>query len=463
MADRIPPHNDDAEKSVLGAIMQSKDALLDVTEILEDEDFYREENKEIFRGVLALHQEGKNVDSVTLVEELRKRKSLDMVGGLSYVHGLPSFAPTVSNAKQYAEIVAEKSTLRTLISTSTQIMDDSYMEKEDTELIVDRAERSILDIGQNRQKRDFTPIGRVLKDNLKRMEEISKMKGDLIGLTTGFADLNDKTSGFQKSDLIILAARPSVGKTAFALNIALKAALNENAKANVMIFSLEMSKESLGQRLLSIDSRVELKRIRNGKAVSDSSDMAKLNETHERLADTNIEIDDTSGISIAEMKNKCRRMQSEKGSLDLIIIDYLQLMTLGERVENRTQEVSALTRRIKQLAREMDCPVLLLSQLSREAEKRDYPQLSDLRESGSIEQDADIVIFLSKVPLKKNKDGANGNNINYNKDGELEKPKYVENERRVEVAKNRNGETGAFNMMWIGKHTRFEDKEFTPY
>lgn len=436
MATNIPPHNDSAERSVLGASLQKEEALADAMEVITPEDFYREQHKEIFNAMLNLNREGKGVDTVTVTEELKKRKSLEMVGN-TYVFELPSFAPTVSNAKQYAKIIAEKSMLRQLISSSTDIMDQSYSGQDTAEIVVDRAEQMILDIAKNRQGQDFSSMRNVMETTLERMQSVKDLNGGLIGLTTGFSQLNKITSGFQRSDLIILAARPSVGKTAFSLNVALNAAAEG---ASILFFSLEMGKGQLGQRLLSIDSKVGLSRIRDGTVYNNPEEYDRVNESMGKLSETNIFIDDTSGISIAEMKNKCRRMKAGPG-LDLIIIDYLQLMDLGEKVESRTQEVSALTRRVKQLAREMDCPVVLLSQLSREIEKRPgkLPQLSDLRESGSIEQDADLVIFLSR---------------------KLVDDVEEENIRVVNIAKHRNGETGTIELAWRGEFTQFYDVDW---
>lgn len=432
----VPPHNDDAEKSVLGAALQKEDALADVMEVITAEDFYRDQHKEIFRAMTTLNAGGIAVDTVTVTEELKKRKSLEMVGGTAYVFELPSFAPTISNAAEYAKIVSEKSMLRQLISKSTEIIDQSYTAEEKAEVVVDQAEQKIFEIAKNRQRRDYSTMKNVMESTLKRMESLRGHEGDYTGLPTGYKRIDEMTSGLQKSDLIILAARPSVGKTAFSLNVALNTAINSNA--NVLFFSLEMAAEMLGQRLLSIRSKVPLKKIFDGSVYNNPAEFERVNEAMEELSKTNIYIDDTSGISVAEIKNKCRRLNSGPG-LDLVIIDYLQLMELGERAESRVLEVSALTRRIKQLARDIECPVILLSQLSRDIEKRQgksgkIPQLSDLRESGSIEQDADLVIFLSR---KMHDDE--------------EEPGV----RVVNVAKHRNGETGTIELSWKGEYTQF--------
>lgn len=436
MPPNIPPHNDDAEKSLLGAVIQKEEALADALELINAEDFYRDNHKEIFRAIAILQERGIGVDPVTVTEELQKRKSLDMVGGMAYIYELPSFAPTISNAKEYAQIISEKSVLRQLIDSAREIIDDSFLAKEPAEQVVDNAEQRILDIGKKRQSKDYSDMNSIMKTTLSKLEELKDHKGGYTGLPSGFKRLDDITSGFQKSDLIILAARPSVGKTAFSLNVALNAAMQGKS---IMFFSLEMAGEQLGQRLLSIRSKVGLKKIKDGSVFNDTEAFNRLTETIGELGNTNIAINDTSGISIAEVKNKCRRLKASQG-LDLIIIDYLQLMDLGEKkVENRTQEVSALTRRVKGLARELDCPVILLSQLSRDIEKRKgAPQLSDLRESGSIEQDADIVLFLSR---------------------KMEDDYEDENTRVLTIAKHRNGETGAVDLGWKGEYTKFLDSD----
>jgi replicative DNA helicase len=436
MASNIPPHNDDAEKSVLGAALQKEEALADVMEIIKEDDFYRDQHKEIFKAMVTLNGSGIAVDTVTVTEELKKRKSLEMVGGTAYVFELPSFAPTISNAAEYAKIVSEKSMLRQLINSSTDIIDKSYSGEEKAEIVIDQAEQKIFDIAKNRQRRDYYSMRSVMESTLKRMEEFSGLNGEYTGLPTGFEKIDQMTSGLQKSDLIILAARPSVGKTAFSLNVALNAALHNDAK--ILFFSLEMANEMLGQRLLSIKSKVPMNKIFDGSAYNSPEEFERINDAVEALSGTNIFIDDTSGISIAEIKNKCRRLKAGPG-LDLIIIDYLQLMELGEKAESRVLEVSAMTRRIKQLARDIECPVILLSQLSRDVEKRQgksgkIPQLSDLRESGSIEQDADLVIFLSKKIIE-----------------DEEEPGI----RVISIAKHRNGETGTIELAWKGEYTQF--------
>ncbi|MDD2484379.1 MAG: replicative DNA helicase [Eubacteriales bacterium] len=433
--ERIPPHSNEAEKSVLGSILLDKEAFYEVMELLSDEDFYSEMHREIYRAAIGLYRRNEPVDILTVSEELKKRNTLEMVGGRAYVATLSTLVPSTSNVVQYAKIVGEKAVLRKLITAASGIMDKAYQEKVEPEEILNFAEKSVFEIAQSRQKRDFEPLKDVLYENLKRIDEVSKLSGGITGVTTGFVVLDARTSGFQRSDLVILAARPSMGKTALALNIAQQAALR--AKAKVLIFSLEMSREQLGQRLLSMEARVEMQKIKTGKL--DGSDFEKINDAVDRLAAAEIFIDDTPGISVIEIKNKCRRLKAEKG-LDLIVVDYLQLMAVDGRTESRQQEITALSRFLKQLAREMDCPVLVLSQLSRAPEQRaDHrPILSDLRESGAIEQDADIVMFLYRDEY-------------YNEN--TEKPNICE----VNTAKQRSGSTGTDELAWLGKYTRFAD------
>ena len=388
---RIPPHSLEAEKSVLGAAMLSEEALGDVAETVRPDDFYDKNHKEIFEAILDLNRKSLPVDVLTVSEELKKRGSLNMVGGRAYVASLSSSTPTTSNAPEYARIVSEKAAIRRLIAAADGIVDKGYDGGMAASQMIDFAEREIFEISQSRQKGKYTHIQEALLSNLDAIDKASQMEDGLTGITTGFADLDAKTSGLQKSDLIILAARPAMGKTAFALSLARNAAVKGNA--SVMIFSMEMAKEQLSQRLLSMESKVELQKLKKGNL--DRRDWEDINIAMDVLSGTNIHIDDTAGISIMEMKSKCRRLKAEKG-LDLVVIDYLQLMNPEGKADSRTQEISVLSRNLKLLARELDCPVLVLSQLSRAPETRtDHrPMLSDLRESGSIEQDADIVIFL---------------------------------------------------------------------
>lgn len=432
--ERIPPHNIDAEKSVLGSIILDKNALIEVLETLKSDDFYSQMHKEIYEAIIELYRRNEPVDILTLAEVLKKRKTLEMVGGRAYLGHLSTSVPSTSNVEYYAKIVEEKAVLRRLIDASSQVMEKGYQEKTEANEVLDFAEKSVFEISQKRQKKGFSIIKDVLWENLKKIDEASKMDGNMTGLTTGFIDLNARTSGLQKSDLVMIAARPSMGKTAFALNIAQNAACM--GKGSVALFSLEMSKEQLVQRLLSAEAMVEIQKIRTGGL--DTKEWEKIYMAIDVLSKANIFIDDTPGITSLEMKNKCRRLKSEKG-LDLIIIDYLQLMSADGKSESRQQEISAISRSLKHLAREMDCPVIALSQLSRAPEMRaDHrPILSDLRESGSIEQDADIVMFLYRDEY-------------YNPET-TEKPNIAE----VIIAKQRNGPTGTVELTWLGKFTKF--------
>lgn len=434
---RIPPHSNDAEVSVLGAAMLSEDALNDVVETLRPNDFYDQNHKEIFKAILSLHRRSVPVDVLTVSEELKKINSLNMVGGRAYVASLSSATPTTSNAMEYAKIVSEKAAIRRLIDTADDIVTKGYDGGLDANQMLDYAESGIFEISQSRQKGQYSHIQEALLNNIDAIDKASQMDGGLTGITTGFADLDAKTSGLQKSDLIILAARPAMGKTAFALSLARNAAVKGGA--SVMIFSMEMAKEQLSQRLLSMESKVELQKLKTGKL--ERRDWDDVNVAVDILSSANIHIDDTAGISIMEMKSKCRRLKADKG-LDLVVIDYLQLMNPEGKSDSRTQEISVISRNLKLLARELNCPVLVLSQLSRAPEARtDHrPMLSDLRESGSIEQDADIVIFLYRDEY-------------YNKEN-TEKPGECE----VIIAKHRSGPTGSIDVSWIERFTQFKDK-----
>ncbi len=432
---RIPPHSIEAEKSVLGASMLSKDALLDVVEVVRAEDFYDANHKEIFSAMLDLNRRNISVDALTVAEELKKRNSLNMVGGRAYIASLSSGTPTTSNAREYGRIVAENAALRRLINTAADIVTKGYEGAMDAGQMIDYAESGIFEISQARQKGQYTHIKDILLENIEIIDKASKMDGGLTGITTGFKYLDIMTSGLQRSDLIILAARPAMGKTAFALSLALNAAVK--GKASVMVFSMEMAKEQLGQRLLSMESKVPMQSLKTGKL--ERRDWDDINLALDILSKANIHIDDTAGISIMEMKSKCRRLKAEEG-LDLVVIDYLQLMNPEGKADSRTQEISVISRNLKLLARELDCPVLVLSQLSRAPETRtDHrPMLSDLRESGSIEQDADIVIFLYRDEY-------------YNEDTD------AHGECEVIVAKQRSGPTGTVKVTWLDKLTKFVD------
>ena len=435
MEGRIPPHSLDAERSALGAALLSKNALFDVVENVKSRDFYDANHREIFDAMLDLSRRNAPVDALTVSEELKKRGTLEMVGGRAYVASLSSGTPTTSNAEAYAKIISQKASSRRLIEVADDVINRGYEGSMEPDALLDYAESGIFEISQARQKGQYTHIKDVLLENIEIIDRAAQMEGGLTGITTGFRDLDEKTSGLQKSDLIILAARPAMGKTAFALTVALNAAVKGNA--SVLIFSMEMAKEQLGQRLLSMESRVDMQSLKKGKL--QRRDWDDINDALDTLSKVNIHIDDTAGVSIMEMKSKCRRLKAESG-LDLVIIDYLQLMNPEGRADSRTQEISVISRNLKLLARELDCPVIVLSQLSRAPETRtDHrPMLSDLRESGSIEQDADIVIFLYRDEY-------------YNAE------QAVPGECEVIVAKQRSGPTGTVKVAWLDKITKFVD------
>ncbi len=436
MIERIPPHNEEAERSVLGAAMLNKEVLFDILEEVKEDDFYNESHKEIFRAIWELYRKNSAVDMLTVCEELKSRQSLDMVGGRAYIATLTAEVPSTANGREYAKIIAEKAIMRQMIRTAEDITEKGYESKMAAREILDYAESGIFQIAQMRQKNDYTKIQDVLLENLKIIDAAAQNKDKITGIPTGFHDLDEKTSGLQRSDLVIVAARPGMGKTAFALNIAQQSAVKHGTSA--IIFSLEMSKEQLGQRLLAMQARVEMQQLKQGDL--DRKDWDRVSLGVDELNNSKIVIDDTPGISLMEMRNKCRRLKAEQG-LDLSVVDYLQLMTFEGKTDNRQQEISALSRNMKLLAREMNCPVILLSQLSRAPELRQdkRPMLSDLRESGSIEQDADIVIFLYRDDY-------------YNEN--TEKPGVCE----VNIAKHRSGPTDKIELTWVSRYTKFSDK-----
>ena len=388
---RIPPHSVESEQSILGSILLDKDAIITVTETIQPEDFYKEAHKIIYECMLKLNSKNEPIDLITLTEELKKQESLENIGGISYITSLSTIVPTTTNVKYYADIVKEKSVLRKLIKVSNDILNSGYDNSVKVEEILEQAEKKIFDISQEKSSEDFKSINSVLMDTYDMIEKLYTNKEEITGITTGFDDLNKKINGLQRTDLILVAARPAMGKTAFSLNLVQNAALKGNA--SVAVFSLEMSKEQLVQRMLSAQSNVELKKIKTGNL--DENDWPRIIDAMSVLSNANIYIDDTPGIKMSELRSKCRKLKIEKG-LDFVLIDYLQLMEGEGNNENRQQEISKISRSLKIIAKELNCPVVALSQLSRAPEQRSdhRPMLSDLRESGSIEQDADIVMFL---------------------------------------------------------------------
>ncbi|MGI5997604.1 MAG: replicative DNA helicase [Lutispora sp.] len=433
---KIPPNNLEAEQSVLGAMLLDKEAISAASEILKGDDFYREVHKEIFEAIIDIYNDNNPVDLITLTEKLKGRNTLEAVGGITYLTQLMNIVPTTSNIDQYVKIVEEKSLLRKLIKSSNEIISKCYDNPEDPIEVVDQAEKSIFDISLSKSSQGFVPIKQILTTNFDRIEELYLNKGKITGIPTGFVDLDQKLSGLQRSDLILIAARPSMGKSALMMNLVQHAAVRENIP--VAIFSLEMSKEQLSQRLLCAEALIDAHRLRTGDITED--EWIKLARAMGVLADKPIFIDDTPAISITEMRAKCRRLKIEHG-LGLIAIDYLQLMSGSSKYDSRQQEVSDISRSLKALARELDVPVVALSQLSRAPEMRaDHrPILSDLRESGAIEQDADVVIFLYRDEY-------------YHPDTEKK------NIGEVIIAKQRNGPTGVVELVWLGQFTKFADK-----
>ena len=434
---KTPPHNLESEQCVIGSIIMEEETMVPVAEILDIEDFYIDAHKVIYESMLELNNERKPIDMVTVSNRLKEKGYLDQVGGVTYLTSITNMIPTTSNVKVYAEIVKKNSILRKLIKASNDIISMGYEASHSLDDILNVAEKKIFDISQDRMSEDFKPISEVLTSVTAMIEDVYSKGSDLTGLDTGFIDLNKKLGGFHKSDLILIAARPGMGKTAFALNLVANAAIR--SKASVAVFSLEMSKEQLVQRLLSSQSNVALDSISKGKIADD--EWKKLTDAMTILSSSGIFIDDTPGIKVSEIRSKCRKLKMEKG-LDMIMIDYLQLMEADGRADNRQQEVSKISRSLKILAKEMNCPVVALSQLSRNTEsgKDHTPKLSDLRDSGAIEQDADIVMFIYRDE--------------YYTKMETKKKDLAE----IIIAKNRHGEISNIELVWIGKIQKFSNK-----
>ncbi|NFH70025.1 replicative DNA helicase [Clostridium botulinum] len=431
---RTLPQSIEAEQSVIGSMIIDKSAIAKVLESLEEEDFYRDGHKVIFRAILDMFRKDMAIDLVTLLESLKSTEMLERAGGVTYITEISASVPTTANLSSYIKIVEEKSVLRKLIKASTSIIESSYNNQGEVENVLDGAEKRIFDIAEKKTSKDFEPLSDVLERGFLEIERLFNNRGEITGVGSGFSDLDSKTSGFQKGDMILIAARPSMGKTTFALNIAEHAALREGK--SVVIFSLEMSKEQLAYKLLCSEANVDMLRLRTGEL--DDKDWENIAKATGPLAKAKVYIDDTAGVSVMEMRSKCRRLKMEYG-IDLIVIDYLQLMSGSTgSSDNRQQEVSEISRSIKALAKEMECPVIALSQLSRAPEQRaDHrPMLSDLRESGSIEQDADLVMFLYRDEY-------------YNKETE------DKNIGECIIAKQRNGPVGTAKLAWLGQYSKF--------
>ncbi len=437
--DRLPPQNVEAEQAVLGAILIAPDVLVTLAERLRPDDFYRHSHRLLYEAALEIAERGEPVDIVTLTAKMQAQGKLEESGGVEYIIGLARAVPTAANAEYHAEIVADRAMLRRLIGVSTEIAATSYAGTESVSDLLDQAERRILALAQTRNDRGFTPIKEVLLSAYERIEFLYHHKGGLTGVSSGYPELDRMTSGFQKSDLIILAARPSVGKTAFALNIAQNVAVR--AHQTVAIFSLEMSKEQLVQRMICAEANIDASVLRSGQLADE--DWTKLSMGIASLSEAPLYIDDSPGITLAEMRSRLRRLQLEHG-LGLVVVDYLQLIHGKGKADNRQQEISEISRSLKGLARELDVPVVALSQLSRSVEQRQdkRPMLSDIRESGSIEQDADVVGFLYRDDYY---------------DPESEKKNIVE----VIIGKQRNGPTGKVELVFLKNYNKFVSLQTT--
>ncbi len=434
---KIPPHDIDAEQAVLGSMLTDREAVNAAIEVLKEEAFYRDDHKAIYQAIVNLYNKSEPIDIITLKDELESMDKFEQVGGFDYLASLPDKVPTTANVQKYIKIVEEKSILRNLIKTANEIIELGYNPAEDVEDIMDGAEKRIFDLMQSKNQKGYTPIKDVLVESFTKLEELYNRKQHITGVPTGFAELDYKTAGLHGSELILIAARPAMGKTAFALNLATNAALRGNAP--VAIFSLEMSKDQLVNRILCSEAMVDSNKVRTGKLGED--DWVKLAGAIGPLSEAEIYIDDTPGISVTEIRTKCRKLSIDKG-IGLVVIDYLQLVQGSKRAGSREQEIAEISRSLKILAKEINVPVIALSQLSRAVEQRpDHrPMLSDLRESGSIEQDADIVMFLYRDDY-------------YNK--ESEKKDIAE----VIIAKQRGGQTGTVELLWMGQYTKFVNLE----
>ncbi len=434
---RVFPHSDEAEQSVIGSMIMDKDAIVAASEAITGEDFYQQRYGVLFDAMLELFNEGKPVDLITLQNKLKEKDVPPELCSLEFIRDLITAVPTSANVRYYANIVKEKSVLRQLIKVTEGITNECYLDKEKVETIMENTEKKIFDILQKRNSGEFVSIKDIVFHSLESIESAAKNKGSVTGVATGFYDLDYKTAGLQPSDLILIAARPSMGKTAFVLNIAEYVALRSNV--TTAIFSLEMSKDQLVKRILSMHSKVDSQAIRSGDL--NDEEWLKLVESARVIGNSNLIIDDTSSISISELRSKCRKFKLEH-NLGLVIIDYLQLMSGSKKSESRQQEISEISRSLKALAREINAPVIALSQLSRAVEQRPdkRPMLSDLRESGAIEQDADVVMFIYRDDY-------------YNHDSE------EAGISEIIIGKQRNGPTGTIKLAWLSQYTKFANLE----
>jgi replicative DNA helicase len=431
--DRVPPHNIEAEECVLGSMLLSKDAIAEVLELLSEDDLYRPAHRTVFRSILDLYSHGQAVDPVTVAEELRRNGQLADVGGAPFVHTLVSSVPTAANAGFYARIVKEAGILRRLIDVGTRIVQLGYETPQDTERAVDEAESLVYRVAQGRVTEDYQHLREVLTSTLESIERLHEDRRELTGVPSGFPELDRLTSGFQNSNLIIVAARPAVGKSTFGLDVARNASVR--AAVPTVVFSLEMSKTELVQRLMCAECSVDMQRLRTGRM--EDSDWTRLTRSLGKLAEAPLFIDDSAAITMMEIRAKCRRLKQRHG-LGLVVVDYLQLMQSSRRVENRQQEVSEISRSLKLLAKELGIPVVAIAQLSRQTEARSdkKPMLSDLRESGSLEQDADVVLFIYRDEIY-----------------DPESPR--KGEADLIIAKHRNGPTDSVTVTFQGQYSRF--------
>lgn len=434
---RSLPQSLEAEQSVIGSMIIDKSAIAKALEKLKEEDFYRDGHKVIFKAIRDMFSKDMAVDLVTLLEYLKSTDTLEKAGGVTYITEVSSSVITTANLEAYIKIVEDKSLLRRLIKSATNIIEESYNKQDKVDDVLDLAQKRIFDLAEKQGSSDYEPLSNVLERGFLEIERLFNNKGSITGVGSGIRDLDAKTSGFQKGDMVLIAARPSMGKTTFALNIAEHAALREGK--SIVVFSLEMSKEQLAYKLLCSEANVDMLKLRTGNL--DDDDWERIARATGPLSKAKIYIDDTAGMSVMEMRSKCRKIKMEHG-IDMILIDYLQLMSGSSQSESRQQEVSEISRSIKALAKEMECPVIALSQLSRAPEQRaDHrPMLSDLRESGSIEQDADVVMFLYRDEY-------------YNKETE------EKNIGECIIAKQRNGPVGTVKMAWIGSQSKFANLE----
>lgn len=434
---KLPPQNIEAEQSVLGSILLENSAVNRVMEILSASDFYSEAHRKIFNMIYDLSERSDPVDLITLSNALKDKNLLDSVGGTAYLASLVDNVPSAANAANYAKIVKEKAILRGLITSATEIIDSCYETSSEVDDILDKAEHSIFEISENKVRQDYFPIRDIVKDSFRSIEDLYSRQQLITGVPTGFEKIDDLTAGLQKSELIIIAGRPSMGKTAFALNIALHAAME--GQIPTAVFSLEMSKEQLAFRLLSSEARVDSQRLRKG--FLGETDWPKLTMAAGRLSEAPLYIDDTAAITVLEMKAKSRRLKADRG-LGLIVVDYIQLMRSSYRNESREREISDISRSLKALAKELNVPVVALSQLNRQVESRTNrrPQMADLRESGAIEQDADVIAFIYRDEV-------------YNKSDDNIDKGIAE----IIVAKQRNGPTDTVKLAFVDKYTSFEN------